>query len=605
MGKAIFILPLLFIVGAYLAVLALTFMSYPPVKIFGIMVSPEVRHAIALSLTTATVSSLIAMALGVPTAYFLARRQFPGKALVDTLLDIPVFVSPIAIGALLLVAFSSPQGRWLQSHTLELVFEAPGIIVAQAAIVTALAVRLMKAGMHAVGGVPQGRPAAFEERPDRHGDSRVGPRDRRVWRDGDACGRDRAQDGHYSDRDLSRFCQRRRRARPYARGYPGFHIDAQPHRPAADRGKAAPVVIALDRIGLALGEFSLDDISLSVEDGEFFILLGPSGVGKTALLEAVAGLNPIRNGRVILDGRDVTDLPPEARPIAYVPQDASLFPHLSVRDNILFGVHARRLPEDAWRPLFGDLVETLQIETLLDRGPVDLSGGERRRVSLARALLTSPKILLLDEPFSGLDPPIRRELQILVKRLQQKLKGTFLQVTHDREEAFILGDIIAVMIDGRIEQVAKRNRLYFHPQSLKVARFTGMENIIEGEIVGVDTGSSRFTLEWAGNMLVVESSLFRPRVGRRIMLGVRAEEVMLVKPDRPIREGRDFNILSGNLIEILEKGATHTLVVAEQNSGQAIWMELPNFLYRRYEFREGQSISVRIRPDKFCIIESR
>jgi len=364
-------------------------------------------------------------------------------------------------------------------------------------------------------------------------------------------------------------------------------------------------VIALDRIGLALGEFSLDDISLSVEDGEFFILLGPSGVGKTALLEAVAGLNPIRSGRVLLDGRDVTDLPPEARPIAYVPQDASLFPHLSVRDNILFGAHARRLPEDTWRPLFGDLVEALQIEPLLDRGPVDLSGGERRRVSLARALLTSPKILLLDEPFSGLDPPIRRELQILVKRLQQKLKGTFLQVTHDREEAFILGDIIAVMIDGRIEQVAKRNRLYFHPQSLKVARFTGMENIIEGEIVGVDTGSSRFTLEWAGNMLVVESSLFRPRVGRRIMLGVRAEEVMLVKPDRPIREGRDFNILSGNLIEILEKGATHTLVVAEQNSGQAIWMELPNFLYRRYEFREGQSISVRIRPDKFCIIESR
>jgi len=150
MGKAIFILPLLFIVGAYLAVLALTFISYPPVKIFGIMVSPEVRHAIALSLTTATVSSLIAMALGVPTAYFLARRQFPGKALVDTLLDLPVFISPIAIGALLLVAFSSPQGRWLQSHTLELVFEVPGIIVAQAAIVTALAVRLMKATFEAI-----------------------------------------------------------------------------------------------------------------------------------------------------------------------------------------------------------------------------------------------------------------------------------------------------------------------------------------------------------------------------------------------------------------------------------------------------------------------
>jgi len=142
---ALFALPLVFIVLFYLAVLLLTFWNYPPASVFGLMISPEVAHAIVLSLTTATVSCIIAMTLGVPTAYFLARRQFPGKALVDALLDIPVFISPIAIGALLLVAFSSSQGRWLQSHALEIVFEVPGIIIAQAAIVTALAVRLMKA----------------------------------------------------------------------------------------------------------------------------------------------------------------------------------------------------------------------------------------------------------------------------------------------------------------------------------------------------------------------------------------------------------------------------------------------------------------------------
>ena len=148
--KGLFAVPLLIIVLFYLAILFLTFRDHPPVKIFGIMISSEVRHAIILSISTATASSIIAMILGVPTAYFLARRDFFGKAWIDALLDIPVFISPIAVGALLLVAFSSSHGRWLQEHTMEVVFEVPGIVIAQATIVTALAVRLMKATFEAV-----------------------------------------------------------------------------------------------------------------------------------------------------------------------------------------------------------------------------------------------------------------------------------------------------------------------------------------------------------------------------------------------------------------------------------------------------------------------
>ncbi len=143
--RSLFALPLLFIVLFYLGILFMTFQDYPPTRIFGVLLSPEITHAIFLSLTTATVSSAVALGIGVPSAYFLARREFPGKSLVDALLDIPVFISPIAIGAMLLVAFSSGQGRWLQEHFGEIVFEVPGVVVAQATIVTALAIRLMKA----------------------------------------------------------------------------------------------------------------------------------------------------------------------------------------------------------------------------------------------------------------------------------------------------------------------------------------------------------------------------------------------------------------------------------------------------------------------------
>ena len=222
--------------------------------------------------------------------------------------------------------------------------------------------------------------------------------------------------------------------------------------------------------------FSLGPIDLTVDSGEFFILLGPSGSGKTVILESIVGIRQPDIGTVVLDGIDVTHCAPEHRQVGIVYQDQALFPHLSVRDNINFGI--RYLHKSADKQIsIETIIETLGLEGHLDKHPYDLSGGEKQRVALARALAIQPRVLLLDEPLSALDPSFRGDIQRLLKDLHSSLRTTFLMVTHDFNEAFYLGDRVGIISHGTIEQVGVVDDVFLRPKNVDVGKFVGMKNI--------------------------------------------------------------------------------------------------------------------------------
>lgn len=236
-------------------------------------------------------------------------------------------------------------------------------------------------------------------------------------------------------------------------------------------------MISIDNLMVELPSFSLDEINLQVETGDFFTLLGPTGSGKSVLLETIAGLVPVTSGNIKLDGRNITALAPEKRGLSIVYQDYALFPHLSVKDNITFGAKYRNISRyDAERRAF-ELSEMLNISHLLGRTPKHLSGGERQRASIARALLVEPSVLLLDEPLSALDPAFRQEVQDLLKSLHRETGITFVMVTHDFDEALYLAQNGAIIKEGKIIRKGAIRDIFNSPGSQFVADFVGMTNI--------------------------------------------------------------------------------------------------------------------------------
>jgi len=282
--------------------------------------------------------------------------------------------------------------------------------------------------------------------------------------------------------------------------------------------------IELQRLRKTYGRVvAIRDLSLQIPDGEFLVLLGPSGCGKTTTLRAIAGLEALDRGRILIGGRDVTALPPGRRGIAMVFQSYAVFPHMRVLDNIVFGLRMRGVPPAEQRRRAREAAELLQIEALLDRYPAQLSGGQRQRVAVARAIVMRPDVLLMDEPLSNLDALLRLHMRAELKRLHREVRSTTVYVTHDQVEALSLGDRIAVMRDGELVQVGTPSAIYNAPASRFVGGFIGAPpmNFLTGTIGRAD---GRLQVHIGGASIPLPGGAGLPEQGT-VTIGIRPEHI--------------------------------------------------------------------------------
>ncbi|WP_398474876.1 ABC transporter ATP-binding protein [Tardiphaga sp.] len=285
-------------------------------------------------------------------------------------------------------------------------------------------------------------------------------------------------------------------------------------------------LLRIDAVSKRFGAHAaVNELSLDIKEGEFFALLGPSGCGKTTLLRMLAGFETPDSGRIALNGEDIAAVPPHQRPVNMMFQNYALFPHLSVRDNIGFGLKNAGLTRPGIDARVAQMISLVKLNGLEKRKPHQLSGGQKQRVALARALARHPKLLLLDEPLAALDKKLREETQVELMRLQRQLGLTFVIVTHDQDEAMSMADRIGVMKDGRLQQVATPRQLYEAPASRWVAEFVGDINLVEGDIRVRD--GHRLTVEGRGTGTLFATLPKEPIDSLAICVAIRPEKIRL------------------------------------------------------------------------------
>ncbi|MDC3347807.1 ABC transporter ATP-binding protein [Paracoccaceae bacterium] len=314
---------------------------------------------------------------------------------------------------------------------------------------------------------------------------------------------------------------------------------------------------------------ALSEVSVTIRQNEFFTLLGPSGCGKTTLLRTIAGFVDPTSGTMTLDGADVIASPPYVRPVNTVFQNYALFPHMTVAENIGFGLEMQDRPKAEIKQTVGEMLELVQMTPLANRATSEISGGQQQRVALARALAPRPKVLLLDEPLSALDFKLRKEMQIELKRLQSETGITFVFVTHDQEEALTMSDRIAVMNEGQILQIGGPKEIYDHPAERFVADFIGETNFLEAELVSVD-GEVAETRLPSGKTISTRAASGRAGAGK-VTVAVRPEHALLEPPGALI-DGKLENIVyfgtDTHYHVMLDGGAR--FVVRRQNQPDAV-----------------------------------
>jgi spermidine/putrescine transport system ATP-binding protein len=305
------------------------------------------------------------------------------------------------------------------------------------------------------------------------------------------------------------------------------------------------VDVRLDHVTKAFGEtIAVDDLSLEIWRGEFFSLLGPSGCGKTTTLRMIGGFEETTSGTVYLGDQDVTGLPPFKRNVNTVFQNYALFPHLSIYENVAFGLRRKKVPDAEIKTRVGQMLDLVELPGYEQRKPTMLSGGQQQRVALARALINHPQVLLLDEPLGALDLKLRKQMQLELKRIQTEVGITFIYVTHDQEEAMTMSDRIAVMRAGHIEQLGDPESLYERPETAFVAGFLGVSNLLEGEVAGHEGGMVAIRLK-DGTVIKAPAG---PNGQTAVRLGVRPEKLRVMTGATDGASG-DLNAVEGTVLD--------------------------------------------------------
>src|SRR3989304_178190 len=349
---------------------------------------------------------------------------------------------------------------------------------------------------------------------------------------------------------------------------------------------------------------SLDGFSMAVNlsvHEELLVLFGPSGAGKSLILKMVSGIIMPDEGVVeignerVYDSENHIDLPVRNRRIGFLFQDYALFPHMTVYGNIAYGINHLKGP--MIKEKVDELIAVMRLSGLEKRYPHELSGGQRQRCALARTLAIEPRVLLLDEPFSALDFQVREKLRADLLRIHTLYPITTILVTHDLEEAFMLGKEIAVINNGHIEQSGPREEVFYRPKTRSVAKFIGTRNIFDGTVVDSDGSHVTILNQDIGKVKTLVTEGTKLEKGRKVSFCIRPEEVLIIRPDRPLDHRVQYNIIEGEIVSITGKGSTQIMFLKTGSGDTLLKIELPNFVIRKLSLDKGRRIRVSLKKE--------
>jgi spermidine/putrescine transport system ATP-binding protein len=343
---------------------------------------------------------------------------------------------------------------------------------------------------------------------------------------------------------------------------------------------------------------AVDGISLDVRQGEFLTLLGPSGCGKTTTLRMIGGFELPSSGEIFIEGEAMGDRPPYRRPVNTVFQNYALFPHMTVSQNVSYGLEMARVAKAERQKRVEDALAMVRLPHVEGRKPAELSGGQQQRVALARALVNRPAVLLLDEPLGALDLKLRKAMQLELKQLNREVGATFVYVTHDQEEALTMSDRIAVMNEGRILQLGTPSEIYERPRTRFVADFIGQTNFLEVDVIGWDGTAVDVELPGSGPLRARMPDVIQPQ--GRMTLAVRPEKISLLA-DLPVGEVPGSNALTGRLDEVVYVG-NHTQYLVRLSGGQMLTVYRQNRAVGENEHVIGESLSVVFNPQSAALL---